>query len=83
MESIEASIQKKLNGLNALELEEVNHFLSSYKKSPTTEQNSAIPMYFLGRFLGIRQVGKDIVEMSLGIQNENTYGVAQGGSIYT
>lgn len=69
---------EQLDNLSPSELDEVNYFLSSYKKSTTN-----VPMHFFGRLVGLRQMAGNQVEMSLGIQNVNTYGVAQGGSIYT
>ncbi len=76
-------IIEQLDCLSSSELAEVNYFLSTYKKSPTIGQSGNAPMHFFGRFAGLRQLDESQVEMRLGIQNVNTYGVAQGGSIYT
>lgn len=76
-------IQQQMEALNEKELNEVAHFLSLYSESARTLHPDAVPMHFLGRFLGITQHGDGTAEMELGLQNENTYGVAQGGAIYT
>ena len=76
-------IIEQLENLSLSELDEVNYFLSTYKKSSTIGQSGNVPMHFFGRLAGLRQLDNDQVEMNLGIQNVNTYGVAQGGSIYT
>lgn len=76
-------IVEQLDRLSQIELEEINYFVSTYKKSPTVGQSGKVPMHFFGRLVGLRQLAENQVEMSLGIHNVNTYGVAQGGSIYT
>ncbi|MFJ8064695.1 PaaI family thioesterase [Psychrobacillus sp. NPDC096426] len=76
-------IQNTLKSLSNHELSQISYLLSLYQASSTDEQLTDIPMHFLGRFLGIQQNENGTTEMKLGIQNENTYGVAQGGSIYT
>ena len=76
-------IQQQLAKLNEKELSEVAHVLSLYGESSRTLHPDALPMHFLGRFLGITQHADGTAEMELGLQNENTYGVAQGGAIYT
>ncbi|MGO1060759.1 PaaI family thioesterase [Planococcus sp. FY231025] len=76
-------IQQQLAKLNEKELGEVAHLLSLYGESSRTLHPDALPMHFLGRFLGITQHADGTAEMELGLQNENTYGVAQGGAIYT
>lgn len=83
MEKRKKLIMDQLNDLSTSELDEVNYFLSSYKKSPINGQSGNVPMHFFGRLAGLGQLDENQVEMSLGIQNVNTYGVAQGGSIYT
>lgn len=76
-------IQQQVEALNEKELTEVAHLLSLYSESSRTLHPDAVPMHFLGRFLGITQHADGKAEMELGLQNENTYGVAQGGAIYT
>lgn len=78
------AIQKQLHALKDHELEEMEHLLSLYQDQTVTEDHpNAVPMHFLGRFLGITQNQDGTSEMRLGLQNANTYGVAQGGAIYT
>ncbi|MGK7376707.1 PaaI family thioesterase [Planococcus sp. 1R117A] len=78
------SIQKKLNSLKDHELNEMAHILSLYQEQEISQDHpNAVPMHFLGRFLGISQNQDGTSEMKLGLQNANTYGVAQGGAIYT
>ena len=83
MEQRKKLIMEQLEGLSAKELEEVHYFLSSYKNSPTAEPERHVPMHFFGRLAGLRQLDNNQVEMNLGMHNLNTYGVAQGGAIYT
>jgi uncharacterized protein (TIGR00369 family) len=77
------AIHQQLAKLNEKELNEVAHLLTLYGESARLLHPDAVPMHFLGRFLGITQHGDGTAEMALGLQNENTYGVAQGGAIYT
>ncbi|MEI4768735.1 PaaI family thioesterase [Psychrobacillus sp. FJAT-51614] len=77
------SIQTNLQTLSSNELTQISYLLSLYQASYTNVNTNDIPMHLLGRFLGITQNSDGTTEMKLGIQNENTYGVAQGGSIYT
>jgi uncharacterized protein (TIGR00369 family) len=76
-------IQQQLKTFNNKELSQVSYLLSLYQESDVNHHPASVPMHFLGRFLGIKQMSDGTTEMKLGIQNENTYGVAQGGSIYT
>lgn len=76
-------LQNRLAALDEKELDEVAYVLSLYGDSSRGQRPDAVPMHFLGRFLGIEQHGDGTAEMTLGAQNENTYGVAQGGAIYT
>lgn len=76
-------IQNTLESLSQNELTQVIYLLSLYQASTTEQQTTDIPMHLLGKFLGIKQKEDGTTEMKLGIQNENTYGVAQGGAIYT
>lgn len=75
-------IEAQLEILKDDELDQLSYFLSCYREAAQS-QTTAVPMHFLGRFLGISQNQDGTAEMKLGLQNENTYGVAQGGSIYT
>jgi uncharacterized protein (TIGR00369 family) len=78
------AIQEQLTALKDHELAEVAHVLSLYEEQEVSQDHpTAVPMHFLGRFLGITQNQDGTSEMKLGLQNANTYGVAQGGAIYT
>jgi uncharacterized protein (TIGR00369 family) len=77
------AIQKQLKNFSGKELEELSYVMSLYRESPAPTQHASLPMHFLGRFLGISQNPDGTAEMKLGLQNGNTYGVAQGGAIYT
>lgn len=77
------SLQKQMETLNEQELEQTAYLLTLLQEPPAHSTGNAVPMHFLGRFLGMVQNQDGTTEMALGFQNENTYGVAQGGSIYT
>lgn len=77
------SLIHQLKTFNSSELKQATYLLSLLQKSQDDSIDNAVPMHFLGRFLGIEQHDDGTTEMTLGFQNENTYGVAQGGSIYT
>lgn len=77
------TIETNLKSLSNMELNQISYLLSLYQVSSQNEHTSELPMHFLGRFLGITQNADGTTKMKLGIQNENTYGVAQGGAIYT
>jgi len=76
-------LQKQLESFNPIELEQAAYLLSLLQEPQADPTGNAVPMHFLGRFLGMVQNQDGTTEMALGFQNENTYGVAQGGSIYT
>ncbi|TWT27466.1 PaaI family thioesterase [Planomicrobium sp. CPCC 101110] len=77
------AIQEQLQNFSTKELEELSYLISLYRGFPDKNRPKEIPMHFLGRFLGISQNPDGTAEMKLGMQNGNTYGVAQGGAIYT
>lgn len=77
------AIQEQLQNFSTKELEELSYVMSLYRGSPDKSRPKEIPMHFLGRFLGISQNPDGTAEMKLGRQNGNTYGVAQGGAVYT
>ena len=77
------TIETNLKSLSSMELNQISYLLSLYQVSSQNKHTKDIPMHFLGRFLGITQNSDGTTKMELGIQNENTYGVAQGGAIYT
>ncbi|MGO4886522.1 PaaI family thioesterase [Anaerobacillus sp. MEB173] len=61
------------------ELQQVLHVLESLRSA---KEDGGL--HYLGQFLGIeRIVEENHVYMHLGLQNANTYGVAQGGALYT
>ncbi|MFD1037446.1 PaaI family thioesterase [Virgibacillus byunsanensis] len=70
------AITNKLSTLRGDELEHIRHVLDTIVEA----RNDS--MHYLGKFLGISEVDNGFM-MELGKQNENTYGVAQGGAIYT
>ncbi|MCM3709123.1 PaaI family thioesterase [Sporosarcina luteola] len=77
------SIASKLDGLSIKQLEEVDYLLSTFKDLIEEPQHDRASMHLYGRLTGLRQLEEDKVEMNLGPHNVNTYGVAQGGSLYT
>ncbi|MCQ6268380.1 PaaI family thioesterase [Fictibacillus sp. WQ 8-8] len=70
-------IKESLDEFNQQELQQIQHTIHSIKASKEGG------LYFLGRLLGIDVTNTDHVTMDLGMQNANTYGVAQGGAVYT
>ena len=60
------------------ELHQVQHVLKTLRSS-----RAEGALHYLGQFLGIEFESEDLVYMNLGMQNANTYGVAQGGALYT
>lgn len=77
------NLHRHLDMLNPTELEQAAYLLSILRGAQAGSDSNAVPMHMLGRFLGMVQNQDGTTEMALGFQNENTYGVAQGGSIYT
>ena len=81
---IELGNQQLINEIhNSLQLcsqEELQHLLHVVQSIEESREGS---FYYLGRFLGINILNADEVTMNLGMQNANTYGIAQGGAIYT
>lgn len=69
-------IEQQLNDLSVEELRKVDYFLETLASSKQGKT------HLLGEFLGIKQ-DDDAFRMDLGFQNENVYGVAQGGAVYT
>lgn len=76
-------IASKLDGLSIKQLEEVDFLLSTYTELSEPEQSDGPSMHLYGRLTGLKRMEEDQVEMTLGPHNLNTYGVAQGGSLYT
>lgn len=69
-------IQNQLEDSSLEELDHIQHVLSAMEK----EKNGGL--YYLAEFLGI-EWNENNASMRLGRQHANTYGVAQGGTIYT
>jgi uncharacterized protein (TIGR00369 family) len=76
-------IQQKMNAFSLHQLEEVNYILYKYAEVSEASACNEIPMHFFGRLAGLTRKDAYKVEMDLGLHNVNTYGVAQGGSIFT
>jgi uncharacterized protein (TIGR00369 family) len=70
-------ITEQLQALEPSQLKTVEHAIASLKG--TGERG----LHYFGRFLGIRWGENGEVYMDLGSQNANTYGVAQGGAVYS
>jgi uncharacterized protein (TIGR00369 family) len=70
-------ITEQLQDFDAPQLKAVQHAIASLQAS------SEGGLHYLGRFLGIEWDESGEVRMNLGTQNANTYGVAQGGAIYS
>lgn len=77
------TIASKLDGLSLKQLEEVDYLLSAYMDLSEPQEGNKASMHLYGRLTGLKQLEGDQVVMSLGLHNVNTYGVAQGGSLYT
>ncbi|ARD47962.1 hypothetical protein SporoP37_07260 [Sporosarcina sp. P37] len=76
-------IQKKLDAFSPKELKEINYILSTYAKTAEASAGGEVPMHFFGRLAGLTRLDAYRVEMDLGLHNVNTYGVAQGGAVFT
>lgn len=76
MESLYNQLKEKIYALSESELRQVIHVIESMESSQEG-------LHYNGRFLGINLDDQGEMTMSLGLQNENTYGVAQGGALYT
>jgi uncharacterized protein (TIGR00369 family) len=75
-EELLTGIQKQLQKNSLEELEHIQHTLSAMVESKKSG------LYYFARFLGI-EWDNGSPTMTLGMQHANTYGVAQGGTIYT
>lgn len=71
-----SDLQKQIENLSENELYYIQHTLDAIEAS----RNES--MHFFGCFLGMKEVENGI-QMDLGKHNENTYGVTQGGALYT
>ncbi len=76
-------IVNELKDLSPNELNEVHRVIQLYKKSLQHKKEEGIKLHYLGMFLGIDWDETGQIFMELGPFNENTFGVAQGGALYT
>jgi uncharacterized protein (TIGR00369 family) len=74
-------IIQELKTLLPEQLDEVHQAIKAYQLSLRNGKEGGL--HFLGRFLGINWDVDGKAYMNLGTQNANTYGVAQGGALYT
>jgi len=71
------SILEELKLLTTEEIEQIGHVIRAMRK--TKEEG----MHYTGRLFGLDFDSNGDMFMDLGMQNANTYGVAQGGAVYT
>jgi uncharacterized protein (TIGR00369 family) len=71
-----SDVLRELEDLSSEELHQVSHVIKALKAS---EEG----LHYIGRFLGIGFEADGEMSMKLGLQNANTYNVAQGGALYT
>jgi uncharacterized protein (TIGR00369 family) len=76
MKLVQDKIVNELEHLNDEELNQVRHVIESMKKGKEG-------LHYSGRFLGIDLEDNGQMTMTLGMQNANIYGVAQGGALFT
>lgn len=70
------SILEKLETLSEEQIDQVLHVIDAMK-------NSKEGLHYNGRLQGINLEDNGEMTMTLGLQNANSYGVAQGGALYT
>lgn len=70
-----------LRNLSTEELREVQRVVDALRSK--NADHSDHQLHYFGRFTGIEWDSQGQVSMQLGPFNENTYGVAQGGAVYT
>lgn len=71
-----SDILKELEDLSSEELNQISHVIRALKGSKKE-------LHYTGRLLGIEFEDNGEMSMKLGMQNANTYDVAQGGALYT
>ena len=76
MNAAASDILKKLENFSSEELDQIYHVIRALKE-PKKE------LHYTGRLLGIGFEENGEMSMELGMQNANTYDVAQGGALYT
>ncbi|GLB60597.1 hypothetical protein NCCP133_27290 [Cytobacillus sp. NCCP-133] len=74
--TVASDILRELETLSSEELNQVSHVIRALK-GPKKE------LHYTGRLLGIGFEENGEMSMKLGMQNANTYDVAQGGALYT
>src|SRR5690554_5041828 len=70
-------LKKQIDDCSEMELQMIERVIKAYKTAG--EQN----LHFMAKFLGINRMDEDTFYMSLGLQNQNRYGMTQGGATYT
>jgi uncharacterized protein (TIGR00369 family) len=78
-----ARVIEDLQKLLPEQLLEVYRVIQAYRSSQEHGEITKGNLHYLGRFLGIEWDEYGQPFMKLGAYNENTYGVAQGGALYT
>jgi uncharacterized protein (TIGR00369 family) len=71
-----SEILKEIENLSSEELDQILHVISALKGSKKE-------LHYTGRLLGVGFEENGEMSMKLGMQNANTYDVAQGGALYT
>lgn len=71
-----SDILKEIEDLSSDEVDQVFHVIRALKGSKKE-------LHYTGRLLGIGFEENEEMSMELGMQNANTYDVAQGGALYT
>lgn len=77
------NIVKDLTSLLPEQLHEVHRVIQAYQSALKNRVVTEGGMHYLGRFIGIDWDERGRAFMQLGVSNENTYGVAQGGALFT
>jgi uncharacterized protein (TIGR00369 family) len=76
-------ITETLRSFTEDQLEEIYRVMNAYKQSLSNATIGDQGMHYIGRFLGIDRNDDGKAIMTLGTYNENSYGVAQGGALYS
>src|SRR5213080_3847158 len=76
-------IVQDLKKLSHEQLKEVRRSLDAYRFAGENDNIMDFNLHYFARFLGFGWDNNGTAYMDLGCFNENVYGVAQGGAIYT
>ncbi|MCM3716405.1 PaaI family thioesterase [Halalkalibacter oceani] len=76
-------LMNDLEGLSAEQVKEIERVVQLYKLPFEAKDDKRARLHYFARFLGIDWGDDGELVMELGQFNENTYGVAQGGALYT